>query len=225
MTHSYVWHGFFISDVTHSYVWHEFFIHDVTHSYVWHRSSYVTWLIRDLYHVCICMMTHSYATWLIHMYEHTHMRIYVGKYINIYTYTCIYPDTGIYTDTCILGVAMTSRLLKITGLFCKTAYKRDYILQKRPVILRSLLVVATPYHTWFIHLCDVTHSCVCRDVFMCAMEHPHVWTHMNICIYMCIYIHTHICTCIHTSTFVVYTIHVLVYMHMYICVYIQRIHT
>ena len=31
------------------------------------------------------------------------------------------------------------------GLFCKRALKKDHILQKRPIILRSLLIVATPY--------------------------------------------------------------------------------
>jgi len=47
------------------------------------------------------------------------------------------------------GVATMSRLLKIIGLFCKEPYKRDHILQKRPVILRSLLTKAIP--------CDMTH--------------------------------------------------------------------
>jgi len=42
------------------------------------------------------------------------------------------------------GVATISRLLKITGLFCKEPYKRDYILQKRPMLLRSLHIVTTP---------------------------------------------------------------------------------
>ena len=37
-----------------------------------------------------------------------------------------------------------SRLLQIIGLFCKKAlYKRDCILQKRPIILKSVLIVAT----------------------------------------------------------------------------------
>jgi len=31
--------------------------------------------------------------------------------------------------------------------FAKESYKRDYILQKRPAILRSLLIVATPYRS------------------------------------------------------------------------------
>jgi len=42
------------------------------------------------------------------------------------------------------GVATISRLLKIIGLFAKEPYKRDNVLQKRPIILRSLLIVATP---------------------------------------------------------------------------------
>jgi len=35
--------------------------------------------------------------------------------------------------------------LKLYVSFAKEPYKRDYILQKRPVILRSLLIVANPY--------------------------------------------------------------------------------
>jgi len=37
------------------------------------------------------------------------------------------------------GVGKISRLLKIWVSFAKEPYKRDYILQKRPMILRSLL--------------------------------------------------------------------------------------
>jgi len=36
--------------------------------------------------------------------------------------------------------------LKFQVSFAKEPYKRDYTLQKRPIILRSLLIVATPYH-------------------------------------------------------------------------------
>jgi len=35
--------------------------------------------------------------------------------------------------------------LKLYVSFAKETYKRDEILQKRPMILRSLLIVATPY--------------------------------------------------------------------------------
>jgi len=46
----------------------------------------------------------------------------------------------------IYGLPATSSLLNIIGLFfAKETYKRDDILQKRLIILRSLLIVATPY--------------------------------------------------------------------------------
>jgi len=35
--------------------------------------------------------------------------------------------------------------LKLYVSFAKVPYERDYILQKRPIILRSLLIVATAY--------------------------------------------------------------------------------
>ena len=35
--------------------------------------------------------------------------------------------------------------LKLYVSFAKEPYKRDNILQKRPIIFRSLLIVATPY--------------------------------------------------------------------------------
>ena len=43
------------------------------------------------------------------------------------------------------GVATISRLHKIQGSFAKEPYIRDYILRKRPIILWSLPIVATPY--------------------------------------------------------------------------------
>jgi len=42
------------------------------------------------------------------------------------------------------GVATISRLLKLHVSFAKEPYKRDYILQMRFIILRSLLTEATP---------------------------------------------------------------------------------
>ena len=61
---------------------------------------------------------------------------------------CVESDTfSIRYSLTWYGVAMTSRLHKIIGLFGllpKEPYKRDDILQKRGIILRSLLIVATP---------------------------------------------------------------------------------
>ena len=50
-----------------------------------------------------------------------------------------------HLSTLCYGVVTISGLLKLKVSFAKEAYKRDYILQKRPILLRSLLIVAAPY--------------------------------------------------------------------------------
>jgi len=59
--------------------------------------------------------------------------VYIYTYVNIYITRelCWVYVTNVYTKT-IYGVASVSRLLKITGLFCKRALYD--ILQKRPMI-------------------------------------------------------------------------------------------
>ena len=44
------------------------------------------------------------------------------------------------------GVATISRLLKIIGLFGRHSLFYRALLQKRPILLRSLLIIATPPH-------------------------------------------------------------------------------
>jgi len=67
-----------------------------------------------------------------------HQRIWKNTYTYTYTHTSQY--TYIYTY-------MYTYISKRNGCACtrtKEPYKTDYILQKRPIILRSLLIVATP---------------------------------------------------------------------------------
>jgi len=49
------------------------------------------------------------------------------------------------TDTGGMGWLRLVGSLKLNVSFAKEPYKRDYILQQRPMIVRSLLIVATPY--------------------------------------------------------------------------------
>ena len=89
--------------------------------------------------------------------------------------------------------------LKLSVSFAKEPYKRDYILQKRPIILRSLLIVATPYEcvhalNAYACVCVCQQACcwnghlriVCRniavqcsvmkcDAVMCARENARCW--------------------------------------------------
>jgi len=64
------------------------------------------------------------------------MHIYIYGYIYIYVY-CFEEST--------MGWLRLLIPLKLQVSFAKEPYKRDYILQKRPIILRSLLIVGTPY--------------------------------------------------------------------------------
>jgi len=52
----------------------------------------------------------------------------------------------IVTWITIIGWLRLVGSLKLYVSFAKESYKRDYILQKRHIILRSLLIVATPYY-------------------------------------------------------------------------------
>jgi len=90
-----------------------------------------------------------------------------------------------------MGWLRLVRSLKLQVSFVKKPYKRDYILQKRPIILRSLLIEATPYLviyavTWnldrnldsfiygtrLIHMYRKTHLCVWPVVMLlCGVRH------------------------------------------------------
>ena len=63
------------------------------------------------------------------------------------------------------GVGTMSRSLKLYVSFAKEPYERDDILQKRRIISRSLLIVATPYMKVFV-LC----GCLIRDLFICRTK-------------------------------------------------------
>jgi len=54
---------------------------------------------------------------------------------------------------CDMGWLRLVGSLKLQVSFEKETYKRDYILQRRPIILGSLLIVATPYIYVGCYLC------------------------------------------------------------------------
>ena len=79
-----------------------------------------------------------------------------------------------------MGWMRLVRSIKLSGSFAKEPYEKDCNLPKRPIIWRSLLIVATPYdthewgvsHTWMSH---VTHA---REGSMSHKWMSHV-TRMN----------------------------------------------
>jgi len=140
--------------VTHSYMCDAFIyvwrIHIcVTHSNMFDAFIYVT-------HKSWCM-THS-CMWLIHVCEMSH--VWVG---------CLVSHMGWLQ---LLGS------IKLCVSFAKEPYKRDDILQKRPIISSILLTVATPYmdelHIWMSHV-----SWFMCHIYQCVthiwMSHAYEW--------------------------------------------------
>jgi len=58
--------------------------------------------------------------------------------------------------------------LKLQVSFAKEPYQRDYTLQKRPIILRSLLIVATPYD-----MIMNSFGSLLVHVMMCKLKEQH----------------------------------------------------
>jgi len=184
VTHSYVWHACHLcvyemthlhticlinacdttqSYTTHSYVWHAYrvCVYDMTHSHI----------IGLIY---ACDTTHSYMNWLIDTCELCHAHDYrVAKTHRMpYKLQVMFRKWATnfrarlrkttYKDkvSCgslppCMGWLRLVGSLKLQVSFAKEPYKRDYILQKTPIILRSLLIVATPHRS---SVCDMTYS-------------------------------------------------------------------
>jgi len=110
--------------------------------------SYLTCYISIFSCLTCYISIFSYLTCYVSIFS------YLTCYVSIFSYlkaSLALSDIEVgkarrhYLQCCLYGVATISRLLKILGLFAKEPCKRDDILQKRPIILRSLLIVATPY--------------------------------------------------------------------------------
>ena len=110
-------------------------------------------------------------------------------------------------------ICMNIYILCLCISFANEPYKRDYILHKRPMILRSLLMVDTPQGTDMsativeLHLHIYKYICIntrkyihVNTLHICRFERKicmYIYI-LCLCIYICIYVY--ICMYIHTCT-------------------------
>jgi len=100
-----------------------------------------------------------------------------------YSFMCV---TGLIHAWYAMGWLRLVGSLKLQVSFAKEPYEREYILQKRPIILRSLLIVATPYVAWLQRLpcrCmwNMTRLYVWQDSFIRVTGLIHTWHEWFIC--------------------------------------------
>jgi len=88
---------------------------------------------------------------------------------------------------------------KLSFFFAKDPYKRDYILQKRPMILQSLLIEPYHYHVWITEYLEYAHQ---NSFFINAYRY--IYASVHICIYVSIYMDE-----IHTYTYMYINMHVI----------------
>ena len=103
-------------------------------------------------------------------YTRIHMYIDCIQSIGVHTFTemCTYMGIHIhnYLHLSPMGWLRLVGSLKLYAFFAREPYKGTSILQKRPTMLRSLPIVATPY----------------TDIY--------IYTHVQMCVYVTALIHT-----------------------------------
>ena len=80
------------------------------------------------------------------IYSDTHTLTHTWMHIQTRTHAKAMPRTLAAS----MGWLRLVGSIKLQVSFAKESYKRDYILQKRPIIFRSLLIVATPHCPWHL---------------------------------------------------------------------------
>jgi len=123
----------------------------------------------------ILIYTYAYASTYIHTYMYIFICIPVlpKKAKKQYQQT---TQQGLHHDMEWLWLVGS---IKLSVSFAKEPYKRDYILQKRPMILSILLTVATPYV--YVHIYTDVDVCLCIYIYI----HIYIYTYIYAYIYLC----------------------------------------
>jgi len=135
------------------YTSHVYIVEQIHDSYTF-RNTWVVYVFDNVKSICPVDSIHMYIT-----LSNRYTTLYIEQiHDSIYTYIL---HTYAPSNICMEWLRWVGSL-KWWVSFAKEPYKRDYILQKRPIILRSLLIVATPYQDVFIVCKNVCLHPPCR---------------------------------------------------------------
>jgi len=172
---------------------------------------YIFTYIHVHMHVYICTHTYRFCC-LFHerdstrtsgpfcLYLYKHILTYICSHVNICPYIYlkfvhVYADSvalltneirlehpALYVD---MGWLWLIGSLKLKVSFAKQPYKKNDILQKRLIIVRSLLIVATPFMYIKIYLYTYAHTYIYAHILVLyAYVNIHVYINANIRMYM-----------------------------------------
>jgi len=119
-------------------------------------------LVRSLQVVATCTHahTHTHAHTLIHTHTHTHTRTLSSHPTRWYAH--------IWGEFWLVGS------IKLWVSFAKKPYKRDNILQKRPIIVSILLTEATPISGHIPNL-YISSSYICKCIHVLHLMPAHAY--------------------------------------------------
>jgi len=157
---------------------HDLFIYDMTATLTSSRMNSSICDMTDSDIRCVTWLVHVwYVTWLYHMWNVTCL-IYMWCVTLLIRLWYVAWLTFMWYDASRLTMGWLRWVgsLKWYVSFAKQPYKRDYILQKRLTIWRSLLIVATPYVT-------LTRACIDSSILDHMIWRIHMW-HVTCLIHM-----------------------------------------
>ena len=115
--------------------------------------------------VSVCLDVTHMSSWVLLFTVHVSVSLceclswcHTHEFVSCFSYLCMSLFLCVHEPLRHMGCLRLVDSLKLQVSFGKEPYKRDDILQKRPTILRSLLIVATPYHTYKRNQCFARHT-------------------------------------------------------------------